>query len=387
METSFKYGSFNSISTYFSQPLDIDYYWKFILLIGGYYILPSLQFVFFQSKDSNVVCYYNFKCKHDLYFIPAFNNIISNIFYIFFGLLFIIIVKINTKKNTEHIDSNLINNHPALYYTLGLSLFFEGLCSSVYHICPSMLNFQFDSTFMFIGAILIAITIYQKRHNAPSPMKIYSYIGLLVFINTLPLSGLSDGFEIWFWGGIFLLICYFMVFGSIYLYYDQEYDFEYDSFKVLYNKIKTLKKKDIPKFILIIVINSLTLGMYVYATITKPNFTDWLLGVTILNMIVYFLYYIIQKLNNREKISKIIWIWLVLDIIIIVLALIFYLKAVSDKLLPLKDSNKLNKPCVLVDYFDYHDIWHIFSSLGLFIFMNIVYFMDNNTYNEEISIF
>jgi hypothetical protein len=387
MDGSFKYGSFTSISTYFSQPLDIDYYWKFLIIIGGYYILPSLQFVFFQAKDSNVVCYYNFKCKHDLYFIPAFNNIISNFFYILLGLTFIIIVRLNTKKNLENMDSNVINNHPALYYSLGLSLFFEGLCSSIYHICPSMLNFQFDTTFMFIGAILISITIYQKRHGAPPPMKVYCYMGLVIFINTLPLSGLSQGFEIWFWGGIFLLMAYLMVFGSIYLYYDQEYDFEYDSLKVLYNKLRTLKKRDVPKFMLIISINTFTLGMYIYATITKPNFTDWLLGVTIINMIIYFLYYIMQKINNREKISYIIWIWLLLDIIVITLSLIFFLKGVTNKLLPLEKSNKLNKPCVLFNYFDYHDIWHIFSSIGLFIFINIVYFMDNNTFDEEINIF
>ena len=387
MDSSFKYGSFTSISTYFAQPLDIDYYWKFLVIIGGYYILPSLQFVFFQAKDTNVVCYYNFKCKHDLYFIPAFNNIVSNLFYILLGLIFIIIVRLNTKKNLENMDSNVINNHPALYYSLGLSLFFEGICSSIYHICPSMLNFQFDTTFMFIGAILISITIYQKRHGVPPPMKVYCYMGLVIFINTLPLSGLSQGFEIWFWGGIFLLMAYLMVFGSIYLYYDQEYDFEYDSLKVLYNKLRTLKKRDVPKFMLIISINTFTLGMYIYATITKPNFTDWLLGVTIINMIIYFLYYIMQKINNREKISYIIWIWLLLDIIVITLSLIFFLKGVTNKLLPLEKSNKLNKPCVLFNYFDYHDIWHIFSSIGLFIFINIVYFMDNNTFDEEINIF
>lgn len=387
MENSFRYGSLTSISTYFSQPNDIDYYWKFLILIGGYYILPSLQFVFFQSKDSNVKCYYNYKCKHDLSIIPAFNNIISNVLYVLFGLIFIIIVRINTKKQTFQMENNVINNHPALYYSLGLSLFFEGICSSIYHICPSMLNFQFDTTFMFIGTILMFITIYQKRHIAPSPMKIYSYIGLLILINTLPLSGLSNGFEIWFWGGVFMLITYLMVFGSIYLYYDQEYDIEYDSLKVLIKKLQTLKTKDVPKFILIICVNMFTLSMFIFATITKPNFTDWILGVTIVNMIIYFLYYILQKLNNREKISYIIWIWIVLDIVVLTLAIIFFLKDVSNKLLPIKESNAQNTPCVLLHYFDTHDIWHIFSSIGLFIFFNIIYFVDNNVSSDEINIF
>ena len=40
---------------------------------------------------------------------------------------------------------------------------FEGICSATYHICPTKLNFQFDTTFMFIGAILMFITIYLKQ--------------------------------------------------------------------------------------------------------------------------------------------------------------------------------------------------------------------------------
>ena len=380
------YGSFTSISCYFKQPIDIDYYWKFLIIIGSYYILPSLQFVLYQSKDlNNSTCYYNNKCKHDFYFIPAFNNIISNIFYVLFGIIFIITVRLNTKNKIDSIDIP-INNNPALYYSLGVSLIFEGFCSAIFHICPSLLNFQFDTTFMFLGAILTFITLYQKRHMAPSPMRIYSFSALLIFINTLPLSGLSNGFEIWFWGGIFLLMAYLMIFGSIYLYYDQEYDINTISFKRLLIKIKNIKPKDIPKLILIISLNSITLGLYIFATITKPNFTDWLLGVCIINLVIYFLYYFIQKIKNKEPINKLIYIWLILDIIILNLSLVFFFIELTDKFLPMNESDALNKPCVLFNYFDYHDIWHILSAIGLFIFMNIIYFLDTNT-NENMIIF
>ena len=92
---------------------------------------------------------------------------------------------------------------------------------------------------------------------------------------------------------------------------------------------------------------------------------------------IYFLYYVLQKIKNREPISKLIYLWLLIDIIIMTLAIAFFLKSVTDKLLPMEASNKLNKDCVLFDYFDYHDIWHILSSIGLFIFINIIYFIDN----------
>jgi hypothetical protein len=376
------YGSFSSISCYFKQPTDIDYYWKFLIIIGSYYVLPSLQFVFYQSKElNNATCYYNNLCKHDFYFIPAFNNIISNIFYIIFGLIFIIIVRLKSGDQVEMIEIP-INNNPALYYSLGIALIFEGICSAIFHICPSILNFQFDTTFMFLGTILTFITLYQKRHMAPSPMKIYSFSALIILINTLPLSGLSNGFEIWFWGAVFLLMAYLMIFGSIYLYYEQEYDINSISFRGLMRKLRNIQRRDIPKLILIILLNSFTLGMYIFATITKPNFTDWLLGVCIINLVIYFLYYFILKIKNKEPINKLIYVWLTLDIIILSLSMIFFFIAVTDKFLPMKESNELNKQCVLFNYFDYHDIWHILSAIGLFIFMNIIFFLDTKKHTK-----
>ena len=59
------------------------------------------MFLQVQSKDD--LCYYNNKCKHDLLFIPAFNNVISNLLYVVYGLIFIVIVKLNNKKNTDGI--------------------------------------------------------------------------------------------------------------------------------------------------------------------------------------------------------------------------------------------------------------------------------------------
>ena len=82
----------------YNSPLLIHYnirkhflknFWKFLIIIGAYYSLPSLQFVFFQAHDANVHCYYNKKCKHDLGELPAFNNVISNIGYILFGIIYL----------------------------------------------------------------------------------------------------------------------------------------------------------------------------------------------------------------------------------------------------------------------------------------------------------
>lgn len=390
MHENINYNSFTNVSSYFKK-IDYNYYWKFLLLIGTFYILPSVQFVIFQYKDYNStqICYYNNKCKKDFYFIPAFNNVISNSLYILFGLIYIIIVKKNKINNDDPISCG-INNSKAIYYSLGLIMIFEGLCSSIFHLCPSVINFQFDTTFMFLGCALTFISIYQKRHIAPYPMKVYSLAALLIFFNTLPIYGLSTELEICFWICIFLIMSYIMIFGSIHLYYDMDYDFDIATFKTLYYNLKHIKKHEYPKLILICMLNGFTLGMYIYATITKPNFTDWLLGVSIINLMIYFIYYLILKVRNKERISPLIWIWIVIDIITISISLVFFLTAVTNKFLPMDESNNLNKGCVLFSYFDYHDIWHIFSSIGLFIFINIIFFIDNNieyTVVQEIGIF
>ena len=369
-----------------------NYYWKFLLMIGLYYILPALQFVFFQAHDSNVYCYYNEKCQKTLEPFPAFNNVISNIFYVIFGLIFIILVRLTHVRISDGISRYGVNLDPSLYYSLGITLFLEGICSSIYHICPSKLNFQFDTTFMFMGSALLFLVLYQKRHYVDSinPIKFFSILSLIIFMNFLPLSGLSNGVEIWFWIIIFVIITYTVIFGSIYIYFGREYNLEWNSLILLINNIKNSTKNTLPKVILVLLINSFTLGMYIYGTMVKPDFTDWMLGVLIINTIIYFIYYIIQKIIHKEQIPVVWWLFFIFDIVIISFAIIFYLDNVSNILLTPKESKALNKDCILFGYFDNHDIWHILSACGLFNFMCLIYFIDidlNNIPYNEITVF
>ena len=327
---------------------------------------------------------------HNLDFIPAFNAVISNILYIIFGITFLIIVKLTDKYTNSDYNSLDIKKKPYLYYSLGISLIFEGICSATYHICPTKLNFQFDTTFMFIGGILMYITIYSKRHNEPDPMKIYSFLSFLIFVNILPLSGLTTDFEQYFWSAIFIVLAYIMINVSIHIYYGKHFNFDIKGLRSAVRNIQKLKKKQIPKLSLLVTINVFTLGMYIWAVITQPAFTDWILGIIIVNMLIYFCYYLIQKIIYREKISFVFWIWMIIDLAIFILSLIFFAKTSSNTFLTPEESNSLNSHCIVLGYFDYHDIWHILSATGLFIFMNIVFFLDrsiDSLVGERLQIF
>ena len=40
----------------------------------------------------------------------------------------------------------------------------EGFLSACYHVCPTVESFQFDTTFMYIMAVLVFLKVYQFRH-------------------------------------------------------------------------------------------------------------------------------------------------------------------------------------------------------------------------------
>lgn len=47
---------------------------------------------------------------------------------------------------------------------MGVALIMEGILSGSYHICPNHSNFQFDTSFMYIIAVLCMVKLYQTRH-------------------------------------------------------------------------------------------------------------------------------------------------------------------------------------------------------------------------------
>ena len=53
----------------------------------------------------------------------------------------------------------------SLYYAMGLALAMEGVMSACYHVCPTTITFQFDTTFMYLIAILMFMKLYQVRNN------------------------------------------------------------------------------------------------------------------------------------------------------------------------------------------------------------------------------
>lgn len=45
---------------------------------------------------------------------------------------------------------------------MGGALLMEGILSACYHICPTKVNFQFDTTFMYVIAVLVFLKVRKN---------------------------------------------------------------------------------------------------------------------------------------------------------------------------------------------------------------------------------
>ena len=148
-----------------------------LFLISLFYSLPVLQMVFSFSYEQGVtgnqdICYYNDLCRKPLGLVRDFNHVFSNLGYCIFGILFMIIVcfkQIKYRKFLNKNESIMKDNYGVptqygLYYAMGLALFMEGVMSSCYHVCPTNITFQFDTTFMYLIAVLMFMKLYQVNN-------------------------------------------------------------------------------------------------------------------------------------------------------------------------------------------------------------------------------
>ena len=72
---------------------------------------------------------------------------------------------------------------------MGFCLMAEGLFSVCYHVCPTNLSLQFDTTMMYFISILGYVKIYQFRHpNAiQNAYSTFMILGVLVLLEAVVL--------------------------------------------------------------------------------------------------------------------------------------------------------------------------------------------------------
>ncbi|NXR16454.1 SIDT2 protein, partial [Cinclus mexicanus] len=387
------------------------YFWN-IATIAVFYALPVIQLVITYQTVVNVtgnqdICYYNFLCAHPLGNLSAFNNILSNLGYVLLGLLFLLIIlqrEINYNRallrNDAHALECGIPKHFGLFYAMGTALMMEGLLSACYHVCPNYTNFQFgefspplpvpspptlraptplsllcppDTSFMYMIAGLCMLKLYQKRHpdiNA-SAYSAYACLALVIFFSVVGVVFGKGNTAFWIVFSIIHIVATLLL--STQLYYMGRWKLDSGILRRILHVLYTDCVRQcsgpmyVDRMVLLVMGNIINWSLAAYGLIVRPNdFASYLLAIGICNLLLYFAFYIIMKLRSGERIKLIPLLCIISTSVVWGFALFFFFQGLSTWQKTPAESREHNRDCILLDFFDDHDIWHFLSSIAMF---------------------
>ncbi|CAL2042436.1 unnamed protein product [Caenorhabditis brenneri] len=307
------------------------------------------------------MCFHNNACARPYGELRAWNNIISNIGYAIYGLVFIAITMCRRWRHGSPVVG--IYECTLLDVTIGVFMILQAIASATYHICPSDVAFQFDTPCIQVICGLLIIRQWRVRQESPSA----SYTNLLLF-GVVSLNFLISAFSKAKYVRYLIAIIHISVIASMCL-----------------AKRRTLEtKKTFQVFTACFAaMNFLIMLSYLAPSILHLN--QIVTYCFISNCIMYLIYYAVMKLLSRERIGLKGKVCGGLAVIGWIVAAVFFFQDDTDWTRTSAASRALNKPCLLLNFFGSHDLWHIFGALaGLFTFL-FVSFVDDDLVNTPKS--
>lgn len=361
------------------------------------YALPVVQLLFtyqrmvYQTGDQDV-CYYNFLCALPLGALADFNHVFSNAGYVLLGLAFMLQVRCRAPR--DHQEELGIPEHRGLLYSMGLALIMEGVLSACYHLCPNKMNFQFDSSFMYVIAVLCIVKLYQSRHSDVNASAHATFM-LLAFLMAIGVFGIIYP-NVYFWA--FFTIGHFAVcfFLTLKIYYVGRLKIGSTTVKRAWNGVKTQGRSafrpNYPARAIFLAVANIAnwvlagYGLYEH----NADFARHLLAVLLGNAILYTLGYVVLKLAHRERVCWRSWLWLALAAALWALAAALFLDSRTKWSQTAAQSRTHNAECSALQAFDTHDLWHLASASAIFFSFNALLIIDDplaNTPRIEIPVF
>uniref|UniRef100_A0A8B9QBK1 SID1 transmembrane family member 1 n=1 Tax=Apteryx owenii TaxID=8824 RepID=A0A8B9QBK1_APTOW len=360
------------------------YFWN-IITIAVFYALPVIQLVITYQTVVNVtgnqdICYYNFLCAHPLGVLSAFNNILSNVGHMLLGFLFLLIVlrrdilhrRAMEMKDVYTLDYG-IPKHFGLFYAMGIALMMEGVLSACYHVCPNYSNFQFDTSFMYMIAGLCMLKLYQTRHPDINASAYSAYASFAVVICLAVLGVVFGKNDMWFWVIFSVIHVVASLALSTQIYYMGRFKIDLGIFRraamVLYTDCiqQCSRPMYMDRMVLLIVGNLVNWSFAIFGLVYRPrDFASYILGIFICNLLLYLAFYIIMKLRSSEKLLPIPLFCIVATAVMWAAALYFFFQNLSSWEETPAESREKNRPCILLGFFDDHDVWHFLSAAALF---------------------
>ena len=366
-------------------------------IVGAVHMVGVFQFAFenwytmIQEGDRDN-CYYNDFCYKVAYHDIPFNLMISNLPYIVHSLILVVWVlmveaKVNLRRKSGRTteEAEEIKNWYSfsIGYAFSWALFFQGLFSTLYHVCPNRSTFQFDTAFMYVIAGLTVLLLYNgiDQSNYITPENVKYQIGagkfFLIFIVSLfyfnhfdllfNSYGLNTVMQKLFF--LFLLLWWVIMFRW--------------AFRELgiWQKICSGNGKDrLMALLFITLVLPLTLFLiyWMYSDLAQA-----FLWVCILWSVSAIAIRFLVKLSNFKSgelyVEDTVKVFFgVLTVIIWVIAVwVFLWRPTTDKMSSPENSRDKNEECVILGFFDCHDLWHFLSSFALFMGAFVIMFLSS----------
>lgn len=389
------------------------------------FMVGSAQFVI--ARWSNMIedgdrdlCYYNELCYRPVAIADMPSNVmLSNVPYVIHGIFLAlsfsfreaIAFETSQSENMYSLQNagrkRFVPYDYSIAYALSWALVFEGLFSATYHLCPSRLTFQFDSAFMFIISGLVVIALYNCRVRSlnyietqgnttkpPSettiqapkyflffvaPLLVFNYVGSI-----RDTTGLPPFFEVCYWIALvlWLTLMYVWTFQKVGVPCYWKWCGDDDNCHTVEAIVKWVwllmfplcllvigfkQEKDWSQFFLFSCVAAVALSIlgllsFDTALTLKRQSTsngDFWGGI--------------KQFCHPSWICKLFWrnwhrvLFMIGTFLFWVFALYFFkIKSTTRKVEAPSYSRTKNEECVLWDFFDYHDIWHMLSSFALF---------------------
>ncbi|XP_047530128.1 SID1 transmembrane family member 1-like [Vanessa atalanta] len=351
-----------------------DRYLYTLYTVAVFYALPVVQFVIAFQIILNVsgsldICYYNFLCAHRAGALSDFNHVLSNLGYLLLGALFLVQVRrrrLRRKRQPRHQDYG-IPAHYGLLSALGAGMMVVAVLSASYHVCPNRLNFQFDTAFMYVLAVLIMVKIYQSRHPDVNA-RAHATFGVLAVLIALVVWGVLDGGPL-FWGVFTVFHVFTFLLLSLRIYYVGQFRLEKES---LAQAASELRKGSRPlyraRLVLLLVANALNWMLAIFGLMKQgSDFAGHMLQVLLGNALMYMVFYLAMKLVHGERLRWYAWALLAAAAAAWVPALYFFLSGSSDWSAAPALSRHRNHECMVMQFYDSHDLWHMLSAVALYL--------------------
>ncbi|XP_018649472.1 hypothetical protein Smp_152020 [Schistosoma mansoni] len=200
--------------------------------------------------------------------------------------------------------------------------------------------------------------------------------------NLNPNSQLYGNQIFWIIFTIFFLIL--SVILTVEIYYMGQWNIDLCLPRRIYYLIRTdgigcLRPTYLERMLLLLIANLVNFTIAGYGIVKRPrDFSTFLLSIFMINLLMYTFFYAIMKLRHRERFQMLSLVYILLTCVSWGCATYFYFHRTTTWEVTPARSRALNQPCVLLDFYDAHDVWHFLSSISMFFSFMLIMYVDDD---------